>query len=106
MQALAIVVRLIELDLLRFGNGPEILDLEMAETPEFRAHSAEHGIVRVAGVTGAIARNAIVLEVARRQVARIIHIETAAEVGHHVAGEAELSGFRAVHLLRKTTPHC
>jgi hypothetical protein len=38
MQALAIIVGLIEFNLLRFGNCPEILDLEMAKALEFRAH--------------------------------------------------------------------
>ncbi len=59
--------------------------------------------VGMARVAGPIARHKIVLEMARRNVARIVYVEAPAIVCHYVAGEAELSALSPLHVLGKST---
>ncbi len=99
VQAFAIVVRGVELDVGGLRNGADVLDVNVAESAELGMESAKHGVVGVAGVAGVIARNQIVLEMRGRCVAGIVDVKAASKIMHDVAGEAELRAGGALHVL-------
>ena len=91
MEALAIVVWRVELDVFRFGDGTEILHPNVMHTAPLRAVVAKHCVIRVTGEAGVIARHAIVLKVRRRQVAFIVNVQAAPEIRHYVTGKTKAS---------------
>ena len=74
VQAFAIVVGLIELDVFGPRRRAEILDVNMAQTSELGAKSAVQTVVGVTGVASFIGRNAMVLEMGGRDVGRVVHV--------------------------------
>ena len=99
MQALAIIERGIELDVFRLWYFPQVLDVNVMQSPPLGCYSAKHRVIRVAGITGVIAGYTIILKVHRRYIAPVIHVETRAIILHNVTGKAELSTRRAFHLI-------
>ena len=89
MQAFAIVVGLIELDVFRPWRRAEVLDVNVAQSSELGAKSAVEAVVGVTGVARFVGRNAMVLEMGGRNVGRIIHIEAFTVRLHDMAGKAE-----------------
>ncbi len=71
MQAFPIVVRTVKFEPLRYG--PEIVHIQMSQTPELRRNAAVERIIRVAGIASGCTRNQIVLKVHRGDVARIVY---------------------------------
>jgi len=87
MQTFPVVVRFIK------ANGvmgfAEILDVDVVQPIQLGAESAKHRIVSVAGVTGLVGRDAMVLKVRGGEVSGVIQIQAATVRLHDVAGEAE-----------------
>jgi len=104
VQALAIVEGSVEFYIRGRWGLPEILHVKVAQAAKFRMHSAEHRVIGMAGITGAIARDQIVLKMPGRYVAGIIDMQALPEVMHHVAGKAELRTLGAFHVLGKSQP--
>src|SRR5207249_9404361 len=96
MQANVIVVSLVELNVFGFWNTTEILDIDVAQATHLGSQSAVHRIVSVAGVTRLLWRNAVILEMRRRDVALVIDVEASAEIPHNVAREAECGLLRTL----------
>ena len=93
VQAFAIVVGLVELDIFGPGGSAEILDVDVAQASELGAKSSIKAVIGVAGVAGFVGRDAMVLEMGGRNVGRIIHVEAFAVGFHDVAGKAKLRLF-------------
>lgn len=89
VQALAIVVGRVELDLVRGRRRSEILNVNVAQATNLGAKAAIQGVVRVASVTGLIRGNSVVLEVGRRHILRIVDIKTLPVRLHDVARETK-----------------
>ncbi len=89
VQAFAIVVGLIELDVFRPRRGTEILDVDMPQASELGAKAAIKTIVGVTGVAGFIGRNTMVLKMSGRDVGRIVHVKAFPVGLHDVAGKAK-----------------
>src|SRR4029079_2361433 len=104
MQTLTIIKRDVELDFFRLWDRAEILHVDMRQSPPLVLRPPKHRVVRMTGVTGPIARNAVVLEMRSGQVAPVIDIQTSAVLFHRVAGKAKLSRFGPLHVLRHTGP--
>src|SRR5688572_23737581 len=60
MEALAVIERLIKLDLTRLRDCPQVLNVDMGQSPPFVFQTTEHRVVGMAGVTGSVAWHAIV----------------------------------------------
>src|SRR5437016_14579119 len=104
MQANVIVVSLIELNVFGFRNPTQILDIDVAQATHLGSQSAVHRIVSVAGVTRLLWRNAVILEMRRRDVALVIDVEASAEIPHNVAREAECGLLRTLQVLGSAAP--
>lgn len=104
MQALAIVERLVELDFSSLWYCPQVLNVNVRQTPRFVFQPAKHGVVRVTGIAGPVPRNAIVLEVRGRQVTAVVYVEAPTIVLHRVAREAEFRSLGAIHMLGNASP--
>ena len=65
VQALAVVKRLIQLDVLRCRRRSPIIDIHMPQTIQLDLERAKHRVVRMAGVTSFLRRHAMVLEMRR-----------------------------------------
>ncbi len=61
VQALAIVIRFIQLDIFRRGRLAEVIDIHMSQTMHFRFKRSEHRIVGVARKTGMIGGHTTIL---------------------------------------------
>ena len=87
VQALTVVVRMVELDgLLRFGD---ILRVDMVQPLQFGAETAEDGVIGVAGIAGLIAWHTPVLKMRCRNIGRVIYVEALSISAHDMAGQAE-----------------
>ena len=108
VETLAVVEGCVELDVSRLWHLPDVLHINVAQSAKFGVGSTEHGVVRMAGIAGMIARNEIVLKMLGRDVTRVVDVEAAAEIVHNVAGEAELRAGGALHVFRVTQSnrHC
>src|ERR1700692_719271 len=100
VEALAIVEGRVELDVSRLWDLSEVLHINVAQATKLCVDRTEQGVVRMAGIAGMIAGNEIVLKVPGRDVTRVIDVEAAAEIGHHVAGKAELRARGSLHVFR------
>jgi len=101
VQAFAVVVGHVQLDLIGSWNCTQILDEQVPHAPDLGADGPKHRVIGVARVARLVPRHEVVLRVARGDVAGIVDIEASAVVVHDVAGETEGSRFGAVHLLGK-----
>src|SRR5436190_1707041 len=64
-----------------------------------RLHAAVHDVIAVAGVASLLARHAVVLELGSGKPGWIINLQAAPVGLHKVAGQAETSLFRSLHVL-------
>ena len=64
VQAFAVAVALVEMD--RVGNRSDILIVQMLQPAQLGVDIAIHCVLRVAGITCLVARDAVVLEMRRR----------------------------------------
>ncbi len=62
IQAFAIVERLVKLDLAALRNCPQILHVDVGQAAPLVLQTAEHRVVGVAAVAGAVARDTVVLK--------------------------------------------
>ena len=99
MQTLAIVERLVELDILRQRRFSHVIDVQVPQTTELRFDRAEHGVVRVARIAGFVRGYPVILEVCSGKIGRIVYVQALAVRLHNVAGKAEGSAFRALHFI-------
>lgn len=74
VQAFAIVVGLIELDVFRPRRGTKILDVDVPQASELGANAAIEAVVSVTGVAGFIGWDAMVLKMSGRDVGRVVHV--------------------------------
>src|SRR5713226_4114227 len=88
VQALAIVVRLVEPDVFRRWRFSEVIHIDMSKPAKLGLDSAEHRIIRVARVAGFVRRDAMILKVRRGQVLRIVHAQALSIRLHDVARKA------------------
>ena len=94
VKTLAIVERLVELDVLRQGRLSQIVDVKMAQAAELRCERAEHGVVRVAGVARLVGGNAMILIMRRGKIRRVIDMQALSVRFHDdVARLAERGAF-------------
>ena len=56
----------------------------MSQAPELSMHCAEHRVIGMAGVAGAVARDKIILKMLGGNVAGIVDCEAFAEIVHNV----------------------
>ena len=98
VQAFAVVESGVEPDVCGFWDRADVLHINVAQPAEFGVEGAEHGVVGMAGVAGVIAGDKIVLEMRRRNVTGIVHVEASAKVVHDVAGETELCAGGTLHV--------
>src|SRR5215470_10039508 len=98
VQALAVVVGLVEPDFFGFGRRPQVVDVHVTEAAELCFESAEHGVIRVAGVAGLVRWDAMILEMRSGEMAWIVNSEAPAVRLHDVTREAESRALRVVHL--------
>src|SRR6266702_2027933 len=84
VQALAVVVRLVELDVLRCWRSSKVIHVDMSE-------SAKHGVIRVARVAGFVRRNAMILKMCGGEMLGVVHAQTLSVRFHDVARKTEFS---------------
>src|SRR5260370_27424634 len=89
MEALPIVVGVVELDLCRRRWSGEVIDVDVAQPAQLGFGGAEHRVAGVAGVTGLVRWYPMVLEVGCAEIGRIVNAETLSVGLHDVAGQAE-----------------
>ena len=97
MQAFSVVVGLIELDVLRNGRRPEIVDIDMLQPAEFGFHSSKHRVAGVARITSLFGWDAVILEMRGGQMSRIIDKQALPVGFHDVTRQTE---FRALGMLK------
>ena len=85
MQALAIIEGSVELDVFRLRDFPQVLNIDVMQSPPFGCNSAKHRVIGVAGITSMIPGNAVVLKMRRRYIAAIIYVKTLAVILHDMA---------------------
>jgi len=90
VQAFAIVVGLMELDIFWARRRAEILNVNVAQASELGASAAIEAIVSVAGVASFVRGNAMVLKMGGRNVGRIVDVKAFTVGLHDVAGKAKL----------------
>ena len=102
MQAFAVVVRLVELDIRGLWWISQVIDINVAEAPKLGLEATKHCVVGVAGVTRFVSWNQMILEVGCRQMSRIIHLQASAVGLHDVTAEAKFRALGVLHLRAKT----
>ena len=98
VKTLAIVVRLVELDISGPGRMTEVIHVDVTEAADFRLNGAEHCVVGMAGITGFVGGNTVIQVVGGGKVKGVAHVKAFAIRLHDVAGETELGALGAVHL--------
>src|SRR5216684_601166 len=91
MEAFAIVIRLIELDVLGGRRCSKVIHVNMSQSAKLGLDSAEHGVIRVACVAGFVRTNAMVLKMCGGQMLRIVNAQALSVRLHDVARQAEFS---------------
>src|SRR5580704_7896195 len=99
VQAFAVIVWGVELDFFRARGSAKILDVDVMESAEFCTDVAVQGVVGMAREAGLVHWYAVVLEMLRCHVGRIVDHQAFAVGFHDMAGKAELRSLRAVDLL-------
>ena len=79
------------MDLLRRRYVAEVLNINMSYPPEFRSHTAVKHVIGVAGVTGFVHRNTMILKMGGCDIVLIVNIKALAVRFHDVAGQTECS---------------
>jgi len=74
VQAFAIIVGLIELDIFWARRRAEILNVNVAQASELGANAAIEAIVGVTGVAGFIGWDAMILKMGGRNVGGVVHV--------------------------------
>ena len=74
VQAFAIVVGLVELDVFGPRRRTEILDVNVPQATELGANAAIEAIVGVTGVAGFLGWDAMILKMGGRNVGRVVHV--------------------------------
>ena len=88
MQALAIVVGLIQLDgLCRLA---QILDVHMLEAAQLGIEITIHGVIGVASEAGIFAWHKIVLEMHSGNKTLVVYVQAFSVIFHHMARQTEL----------------
>src|ERR1700735_4984474 len=90
VQAFAIVVGLVELDVFGPRRRTEILDVNVPQATELGANAAIEAIVSVTGVAGFLGWDAMILKVGGRNVGRIAPVQAFSVGLHDMAGKAKL----------------
>src|SRR5713226_5454830 len=101
VETLAVIVGVVETD--RCCGGSDVLHINMAQASQLRFEVAVEHVVRMAGVASLVRRDAMMLKMSSRQVARVIDVEAFPVRIHDVAGKTELCPLRALHVFR--SPH-
>jgi hypothetical protein len=91
MQAFTVLVRIIKRKLRRYFF--QVVDIEVSQAADLGIHVAEHGVVGVTRITGAVTRNSVVLKVTGRNITRIIDVQALSIRLHDVARETKLGRF-------------
>src|SRR6266851_1784790 len=91
VQALAIVVRLIELDVLGGRRCSKEKDVDMSQPAKLGLDSTKHGVIRVACVAGFVRRNAMILKMCGGEMLGVVHAQTLSVRFHDVARKTEFS---------------
>src|SRR5208282_3981281 len=99
MQALAVVERLVQLDILRQRLLFQIVDVKMPQAAQLRLERPKHRVVRVARVTGLVGGNAMILIVRRGKIRGVVDLQALSVGLHDVAREAERRALGALHLI-------
>ena len=81
---------------------PEPIDVDVMQAIQLGFDGPEHGVIGVTCVAGLVSGDTVILEVGGWNVGGIVHVQSSPVGFHNVAGEAELSFFRALHVLRCT----
>jgi hypothetical protein len=98
VQTFMIVVGLIKHELRRYFF--EVIDIQVPQAARFGVQIAKQGVIRVAGKTGLIPGDSVILEMTRGNVARIINEKALPIEFHRVAREAEPGGFGMLEVKR------
>src|SRR6266850_2241359 len=91
MQALAIVVGLVEFDVLRGRRRSEVINVDMSQPAQLGLDSAEHSVIRVARVTRFVSRYSMILKMRRSQVLRVVNMQALSVRLHDVTRKTEFS---------------
>ena len=96
MQALIIVVAPLDTNWIR--RRAHVLHVNPGDTLELILQRAEDRVVCVAGITGHVRWNSVVLKVLSGNISGIVHVEASTVGLHRVAGNAELRLFGTLHV--------
>ena len=83
VQAFPVVVRVVESN--RMHGCPEPIDVDMVQAIQLGVNRPEHGVIGMAGVTGLVGGNTVILEMCGRNVGGIVHVQTPPIGFHDVA---------------------
>src|SRR5437879_10586853 len=72
MQAFAVVIRLVELDVCRGRRCSKVIHVDMSQPAKFGLDSTKHGVIRVACVAGFVRGNEMILKVCGGQMMRTV----------------------------------
>lgn len=100
MQAFTIVVRIVELDILRGRRSAEVVDIHVPLPVHLCAKAAKHRVIGMTGVASFPGRDAMILEVRGGQMARVIDQQAFAERFHFVARQTKLGLFGMFDVIR------
>src|ERR1700739_4987215 len=99
VEAFAIVIRAIKLQGLL--GSRYILGVNVVQSTELGFEASKHGIIRVAGVAGLVARYTSILEMGGRNIRRVIYVQALAVMAHNVAAQAERRLLCPFHVVLK-----
>jgi len=98
VEALAIVEWLVQFYVFGTRFRSKIVNIEMMEAAELGFKRSEHRVVRVAGVTGLVRGDAMILKVGGGKIGRVVDVKALAVGFHDVAGETKGGALRTFHL--------
>src|SRR5579872_3717890 len=99
MKTLAVVERLVELNVRRQRRLSQIVDIKMPQAAELRPERTKHSVVRVAGVARLVRGNAMILIVRPGKVRGIVDVQALSVGLHDVAREAKGRAFGPSHFI-------
>ena len=102
MKAFAVVIRRVQTDVRGRRWFAQILHVNVTHASPFGTNTSIEHVIGVTRVAGFVGWNAMILEVSRRNVMHVVHIEALSERLHDVAGKAERRGLRALHVRRES----
>src|SRR6202043_35293 len=101
VETFAGVVRGVQTNSFRSRRIADVLHPDVMQATPFRSNAPIEGVVRVAGVTSLVGRNAMVLEVCRRNVVRVIYGQTLPVRLHDVTRQTERRLLGSLHMVRE-----